>query len=294
MIKATQVERDNLDALLAIAVPEDVGTGDVTSGLLPETARLTARFVARQEMVFCGGEFLQQIASAYGDIKTDVLVADGTSVRKGQVLATWEALARVALPAERVALNFLQRLSGIATLTQSYVRAIEGTGATIVDTRKTTPGWRALEKYAVRAGGGANHRIGLYDAVLVKDNHLVAMVGEGVEDPISALSEPIAKARAALPAEGFVEIEVDTLEQLASALKMDVDIVLLDNMSPATMVEAVAMRDKESPKVQLEASGGVTLETVRGAAETGVERIAIGALTHSATAVDIGLDEDIR
>jgi nicotinate-nucleotide pyrophosphorylase (carboxylating) len=279
--------------LLAMAVAEDLGTGDVTSQLLPETAQLTARFVAREPMVFCGGVFLEQIAEAYGEIATEVLVSDGQAVDAGEVLATWKGLARVALPAERVALNFLQRLSGVATLTSQYVGAVDGTEAEIVDTRKTTPGWRALEKYAVLAGGGANHRMGLYDAVLVKDNHLVAMVGEGASDPIGALKDQLKKARALLPAGGFVEIEVDTWAQLNVALGLDVDIILLDNMSPAMMTQAVALRDQQGLAVKLEASGGVTLETVRVAAETGVERIAIGALTHSATAVDIGLDEDI-
>jgi nicotinate-nucleotide pyrophosphorylase (carboxylating) len=189
---------------------------------------------------------------------------------------------------ERTALNFLQRLSGIATLTARFVAEVAGTKAVILDTRKTTPGWRALEKYAVRCGGGTNHRFGLYDAVLIKDNHL-AWLAEG-GDPIG---RAVAAARAGAPkGNKFIEVEVDTLEQLDRALEVGPDIILVDNLGPEKLAEAVRRRDAKAPGILLEASGGVTLETVRGLALTGVDRISVGALTHSAPALDIGLDFD--
>jgi len=208
------------------------------------------------------------------------------------VLAEWVGKARSVLAAERVALNFLQRLSGIATLTGEYVEAVAGTGAEIFDTRKTTPGWRALEKYAVRAGGGRNHRMGLYDAVLVKDNHMAVLAKSGRADAIAALADELAAARERLGGGGFVELEVNTLEELAAALKLPVDVIMLDNMPAGDLREAVEMRDKAKLRgnVALEASGGITLGNVRAVAETGVERIAVGALTHSAPAADIALD----
>jgi nicotinate-nucleotide pyrophosphorylase (carboxylating) len=239
---------------------------------------------------------LGEIAAGYSpEISTEVLLADGECVEAGQAIAAWAGPAGDVLAAERVALNFLQRLSGIATLTRTYVDAVAGTSAKIYDTRKTTPGWRALEKYAVRAGGGMNHRMGLYDAVLIKDNHIAAMTLAGEADAIDALGDKLAAARAKLPAGGFVEMEVDTLTQLDAALKLAVDVVLLDNMSPTELAEAVARRDAAglAGKVALEASGGVTLDSVRAVAAAGVERIAIGAITHSATAVDIGLDIEL-
>ncbi len=295
MYKPTQVECDNLQCLLVLAKAEDLGSGDVTSNLLPEATQAVARFVTREEMVLCGGAFLALIAEAYGPIETDVFAEEGTLVPAGTAFAQWTGPARAVLPAERVALNFLQRLTGIATMTRQYVRAVEGTRASVVDTRKTTPGYRALEKYAVRVGGGGNHRMGLYDAVLVKDNHLAALQRAGSADPIADLAGPLGAARDVLPEGGFVEVEVDTLSQLASALALPVDIILLDNMSPAELRQAVAMRDEadSAGRVLLEASGGIDLDSVAQVARTGVDRIAVGALTHSARAVDIGLDTTI-
>jgi nicotinate-nucleotide pyrophosphorylase (carboxylating) len=291
-------EREIFRQLLQMARAEDLGSGDRTSELLAPDAHVRADFVARQDMLLAGGAFLDQVAGAYGDrIRTDILVVDGQPVEAGTVLASWSGPARQVLPAERVALNFLQHLSGIATRTRQYVEAVAGTNAAIYDTRKTTPGWRRLEKYAVRAGGGRNHRMGLYDAVLIKDNHLAAAAGQGTEEPIQALRRQIPALRDRLPPGGFVEMEVDTLEQLASALELDLDGILLDNMPPEQLVQAVAMRDRaagDGPGPILEASGGITLQTVRAAAETGVERIAVGAITHSAAAVDIGLDDSVE
>ena len=284
---------DNLKRLLPLARAEDLGTGDVTGAMLPEAMSAVGQFVAREELVFCGGAFLGEIARAYdASIATHLVAEEGRSASAGEVLAHWSGPARAILAAERVALNFLQRLSGIATATRRYVSAVEGTGAAIYDTRKTTPAWRDLEKYAVRAGGGRNHRRGLYDAVLVKDNHFAALAGSGVADPIAALADKLPAARDALGEDGFVEVEVDTLEQLRSVLDLPIDLVLLDNMSVDQLREAVAIRDRAAGgrRVELEASGGIDLATVAAVADTGVDRIAVGALTHSAPAVDIGFD----
>ncbi len=290
-------ERANLWRLLEMARTEDLGTsGDVTSAILPLDLPAHANFVAREPMVLCGGALLESIALSYdGGIRTITRVEEGGKARAGEVLARWEGPARGILAAERVALNFLQRLSGVATTTREYADAVAGTGASIYDTRKTIPGWRELEKYAVRAGGGLNHRRGLYDAVLVKDNHLAIMAkAEGV-DPLSATAREFERVQPLLPQDSFIELEVDTLEQFEAALPLHVDIILLDNMKPDQLRQAVRMRDAAGLKgrVDLEASGGITLETVRAVAATGVERIAVGALTHSAEAVDIALDIDV-
>ncbi len=292
-IQPEQREMDNLRRLLELAQAEDLGAGDVTSALLPAGAEAAGRFVAREELVFCGGAFLETIAAAYDDgIRTVVEVGEGERAAAGAVLGRWDGPAGSILAAERVALNFLQQLSGIATLTRQYVDAVAGTGAEIFDTRKTVPGWRDLAKYAVRAGGGRNHRRGLYDALLVKDNHLMALRRAGCDDAIGGLAGPLAAAREKLGEGGFVEIEVDNLEQLEAALKLPVDIILLDNFSAEDLSRAVACRRLDAPsgKVALEASGGVTLESAGEIARSGVDRIAVGAITHSARAVDIALD----
>lgn len=289
-------EMDNLQRLLALAKAEDFGGGDVTGELLPAELRAEARFVARRELVFCGGLMLCAIAGAYDQaIATDVAIPDGLRVEAGAELAKWSGPARGVLAAERVALNFIQRLSGIATLTRRYVDAAAGSGAAILDTRKTTPGWRDLAKYAVRCGGGCNHRRGLFDAILVKDNHLGVLARSGSGDPISDLAGPLVDARAKLGPDGFIEMEVDTLGQLETALKLPLDVILLDNMTCEQMVRAVAVRDSAGlrGRVKLEASGGITLANVAAVAACGVERISIGALTHSAEAADIGLDVEL-
>jgi nicotinate-nucleotide pyrophosphorylase (carboxylating) len=223
-------------------------------------------------------------------------VEDGQEVGAGQRVGTISGPARSILTSERLILNLVSRLAGIATLTREFVRRVEGTAARIYDTRKTTPGWRLLEKYAVRCGGGWNHRSGLYDAVLIKDNHL--QVGRGVAGECFSPAEAVRRARAFVAenilseahAEMPVEIEVDTLEQLAEVLPEAPDIVLLDNMTPAELAQAVALRNASAASVLLEASGGVTLETVRAIADSGVDRISAGSLTHSARWLDIGLD----
>lgn len=276
------VEHRWLVRLLDAAIDEDLaGRGDLTSQIsIDEAATSTAQMRTRSDGRIAGLCVAAQIAKRYDQRLTfHTKAADGDPVTAGQVLAEVAGPTRSLLAAERVMLNMLSYLSGIATLTGRYVEAVAGTNTRIYDTRKTLPGYRGLAKYAVRCGGGFCHRIGLYDAVLVKDNHLAAA---GSIDPA------VERARSLSP--DFVEIEVDTLDQLREALACDVDIVLLDNMSTAQLADAVAIRDEAKPGVQLEASGGVTMESVRAIAESGVDRIAIGALTHSAAALDIGLD----
>ena len=293
MIQPTTTETAQFMVLLELAKQEDFGAGDITSELLGSGRNVAVNFVARENIVFCGGVFLPAIATLYcPDITTTITCDEGRAVVAGERVASWQGPARALLAAERVALNFVQHLSGIATLTGQYVSEVAGMRAKIYDTRKTTPGWRELEKYAVRAGGGFNHRRGLYDAILIKDNHLAALAQAGESDSISAIGLKLSEARGRLGDDGFIMMEVDSLDQLGVALKLDLDIILLDNMSPKTMARAVDIRNDAGMegKIDLEASGAITLETVTKAAQSGVERISIGAITHSARAVDIGLD----
>ncbi len=239
--------------------------------------------VARESLVAAG---LSLAEAAFHQLSTEVKhvreTDDGQQVGAGTTLLRVSGPARALLSAERVALNFVQRLSGIATLTAQFVESVKGTRAQILDTRKTTPGWRRLEKYAVTCGGGHNHRFGLYDRVLIKDNHLAALSGE-LPDPIAAA---VQRARAQYP-QLKIEVETDTLEQVDQALAAGSDLILLDNMNPVQLRLAVA---KCKGRAQTEASGGVTLASVRAVAEAGVDFVSVGALTHSARAVDIGLD----
>lgn len=278
------------DALIELALREDIGTGDLTSAAcLSESATASAEVVARCQCVASGTWLVQHI---YRRIDPRVSVKlncdDGRSVGAGQSMATVSGPARAVLTGERTVLNFLQRLTGIATLTARYVDQVRGTGTAIVDTRKTTPGWRRLEKYAVRCGGGVNHRFGLYDELLIKDNHLALAEGD--------IANFIAAARAKVGPDVVIEVEVDTLEQFEQVLMLPVDMILLDNMSPVMMAEARAIRDdrRHDGRPLLEASGGVQLDAVRAIAESGVDRISVGALTHSAPAADIGMDIAVR
>jgi nicotinate-nucleotide pyrophosphorylase (carboxylating) len=270
-----------IEPVVRAALAEDLGrAGDITSAAcIPADARLTASFRARQAGVVCGLACARlAIAALDGAARFEACATDGDVLAPGAVLATVEGDARALLGAERVALNFLCHLSGVATLTRAHVEAIAGTGARIVDTRKTTPLIRALEKYAVRCGGGANHRFGLDDAILIKDNHIAACDG---------IAKAIARARVHAGHLVRIEVEVDSLGQLREALGEPPDVIMLDNFTIADLEAAVAMA---KGRVLLEASGGVTLETVRTIAQTGVDMISIGALTHSAVALDIGLD----
>jgi nicotinate-nucleotide pyrophosphorylase (carboxylating) len=266
---------------VAAALAEDLGdAGDITTDtIVPADSISAARIVARKAGVIAGLPLAEAAFRALDpDVHFETIVADGTTVAPGTSVAALRGRTRALLSAERVALNFMGRLSGIATLTATYVDAVKGTAARIVCTRKTTPGLRALEKYAVRAGGGGNHRFGLYDAVLVKDNHIAAAGGIA-----PALERLFAGKRHMVK----VEVEVDTLAQLDEALRFPIDAVLLDNMDAGTLREAVR---RVGGRALTEASGGVNLETVRRIAESGVDLISVGALTHSAPNLDLGLD----
>jgi nicotinate-nucleotide pyrophosphorylase (carboxylating) len=270
-----------VDPVVRVALAEDLGrAGDITAAAcVPAGVRMSARFAARKAGRIAGLDCARlAIAALDPSARFTVKIGDGEDAPAGGVLAEVEADARALLSAERVALNLLGRLSGVATLTAAYAQAIEGTGARVTCTRKTTPGLRALEKYAVRCGGGINHRYGLDDAILIKDNHIAACGGIG---------PALQRAKAAAGHLVKIEIEVDTLAQLDEALAYEPDVVMLDNFSLDDLRLAV-IRAKR--KVLLEASGGVTLETVRAIAETGVDVISSGALTHSAPVLDIGLD----
>lgn len=272
--------RDHIDRVVRLALEEDAPFGDLTSqAFIPAEAIARADLVAREPGVFSGGEVFGAAMTAL-DATVDVhgLWGEGEPFADGDVLASVEGPARSVLRAERVALNLTQRMSGIATLTAQYVAAVAGTRARVVDTRKTTPGLRALERHAVRCGGGHNHRFSLSDAVMAKDNHLAL-----VDD----ITEAIRQARAALPHTTHVEVEVDRLDQIEPVLKGGVDTIMLDNFSLDDLrrgVELVAGR------AIVEASGGVTLETIGDIARTGVDVISVGALTHGVRALDLGLD----
>jgi nicotinate-nucleotide pyrophosphorylase (carboxylating) len=287
--------------LLALAVAEDLGVaGDLTSlALVPAAAMGRAAVVARRPGVLAGEAGAAMTLTAFDrGLRWTSAAKDGQAIVRGQVIGRIEGPARAMLAAERPLLNFLGRLSGIASHARRYVDAVAGTPTRIYDTRKTTPGWRKLEKYAVRCGGGCNHRAGLFEAVLIKDNHLalgaeLSPRGLGGYSP----AEAVVRAREFLeshlgPAgrEVIVEIEVDTLAQFDEVIAVGPDLVLLDNMAPAELREAVARRDARSPSIELEASGGIDLGTVRATAEAGVDRISVGALTHSAVSLDFGLD----
>ncbi|CAN5420290.1 carboxylating nicotinate-nucleotide diphosphorylase [soil metagenome] len=268
--------------LIRMALAEDIGPGDVTARFFtPAGATTRASIVAKEAGSVAGSEVATEVFRQVDPgLAIDVRVADGARVEAGTTLLTASGPTRSLLTAERTALNFFARLCGVATLTCRYVDAVAGTGARILDTRKTTPGWRVLEKAAVRAGGGHNHRMGLYDRVMVKDNHLLAEAEAG------ALQAAINAVKAAHP-DMLVELEADTLDQVRLFLDLQsVDIILLDNMTAAEMREAVSMA---AGRVELEASGGVTLESVRDIAETGIDSISVGALTHSARSLDLSL-----
>lgn len=285
----TTRENNDILALIDRALAEDIGEGDVTTDwIIAPEARTTARFIAKQSGVVFGldivGMTFERIDPA---VRTDCSIRDGDSVESGQVFAGVSGPARAILTGERTALNFLRRLSGIATLTRRYVQAVEGTKATIIDTRKTTPGFRLLEKAAVRAGGGGNHRFGLFDMILIKDNHIAA--AGGITAAVTLCRERLRTRGANLK----IEVETATLAQVEEAMALPVDRIMLDNMPLDLMAAAVQLirsHSRQRRRIEVEASGAITLERVRPAAETGVDLISIGALTHSAPALDISLD----
>lgn len=270
-------------SLLRQFLDEDVGAGDITSeSIVPQDCLAAGRFTAKAPLVLAGLEIAFEVFRLLDPrVSTTARQRDGDSLSAGDEPGEVRGPARVLLAGERVALNLLQRLSGVATLTRQYVDVVRGTNAIILDTRKTTPGLRLLEKYAVTAGGGHNHRSGLYDAVLIKDNH-IRLAG--------SVLAAIAAARASRQEARFVEVEVSNTVELGEAIAAAPDIILLDNMTPEELAEAVRLARRQSSSILLEASGGITLANVRRYAATGVDRISIGAITHSAPAVDISLE----
>jgi len=269
----------SLDRLIELALNEDIHTGDITTqAVLCAPKQASARLIAKEALVIAGLFVVEAVFKKLNpEITFTTSLRDGDRVSKGDIIATIQGNAADLLMGERVSLNMLQRLSGIATVTAAYVRAVQGTKTRIVDTRKTTPGLRELEKYAVRIGGGINHRTGLYDGVLIKENHIAAAGG---------ITEAISRARAYIPHTLKIEIETETLAQVEEALAAGADIIMLDNMGLEEMSRAVSM---VKGRIPLEASGGITLESIRKVAETGVDIISVGALTHSPRAVDISM-----
>lgn len=267
--------------IIRIALEEDIGNGDITTAfLIPEDSESRALIIAKGNFVVAGIPFIKEVFSFFDrEVRFNVFINDGSKAMKGDVIAEVSGRTKVLLSGERVSLNLLQRLSGIATLTNMFVEKVKGLHARIVDTRKTTPGLRFMEKYAVRVGGGNNHRFGLFDGILIKDNHIEA-VGS-ITEALRLASEGHHLAK--------IEVEVENLKDLKEAVEGGSDIVMLDNMSIQDMKEAVNIVRSSKKDVILEASGNVSLENVREVAETGVDLISIGALTHSATAVDISM-----
>ncbi len=263
---------------VAASLAEDIGTGDLTARLIPATRMARGRVITREDAVLCGTAWFDAAFAAL-EPEASVIwhVRDGERLKPGQLLCEIDASARALLTAERTALNFVQLLSGTATLTATFVQAVAGTKAKIVDTRKTLPGLRLAQKYAVRVGGGTNHRVGLYDGILIKENHIIAA---------GSIKAVIEQARSFAPSNVFIEVEVENLGQLDEALAAGARMILLDNMKPEEMRRAV---DIAAGRAELEASGGVNLERVRAIAETGVDRISIGSLTKDVRAIDLSL-----
>jgi nicotinate-nucleotide pyrophosphorylase (carboxylating) len=279
----TDVPDEEIDELVSVALEEDVGEGDFTTlWTVNATARARGAVGSREATVVAGARAAERVFRRVDPgLRVDVVVEDGGTVDPGGTILTAEGSTRSILTAERAALNFLARLSGIATLTRAFVRAVEGTGARILDTRKTTPGWRALEKWAVRLGGGVNHRMGLYDMVLVKDNHVAAAGGVG-----AAVRSVARENGRRLP----VEAEITRLDELAELRGLPLDRILIDNMTNDEIAAVVREVSRWDPRPELEASGNMTLERVRSVAETGVDWISVGAITHSARWVDLSLE----
>lgn len=279
---------DHSDTLIALALAEDIGDGDVTARyFVPEDRRACAFVIVRKSGVVSGVDVAARVFSTIDpELSVEVLIEDGSRVAPGAMLMRVEGSARSILTAERTALNFLQRLSGVASLTARYVDEVKGTPARILDTRKTTPGYRMLEKQAVADGGGTNHRLGLYDRAMVKDNHLI------MEGGSAAIQAAVLRIKSEKP-ELEVELEADNLDQVHDFLQMQgVDYILLDNMSADDLERAVVMRgDRSHPR--FEASGGISLENLREIAQSGVDFISVGAITHSAPALDVALDFEI-
>lgn len=273
----TPPPRAAVEADVRRALEEDLGTGDLTAGLIPAAARSQAQVISREDAIICGRPWFDAVFACLDPaVDIDWLVGEGERVASGQLLCRLAGPARAMLSGERTALNFLQTLSGTATAARRYVDAVAGTGARVLDTRKTLPGLRMAQKYATRCGGCHNHRMGLYDAILIKENHILSAGG---------IAPAIAAARRLAPGKP-VEVEVETLDELEQALQAGAERILLDNMAPATLREAVA---RTAGRARLEASGNVSLETVRAIAETGVDDISVGGITKHVRAVDLSM-----
>ncbi|MFI0348679.1 MAG: carboxylating nicotinate-nucleotide diphosphorylase [Chthoniobacterales bacterium] len=284
--------------LFKAALTEDIGSGDITSEhFIPHASTSYARIITRKHAVAGGLAAAREVFREVDPtLIVKLLAQDGQHLQPGESFLEVKGSTRSLLAAERVVLNFLGRLIGVATLTRTFVEAVAGTGVTILDTRKMTPGWRLLEKEAVRAGGGKNHRIGLFDAVMIKDNHLAAIaeaspsLGKSVSSKLGALPKKIQELRADHP-NIKIEVEADTLEQVKFFLTIpEINVILLDNMNVEKLREAVAMRSAMAPQIRLEASGGITLENIRAIAETGIDEISLGAVTHSVSWADLSLE----
>jgi len=264
--------------LVEAALAEDVGPGDATTlALIPRQARGSARLEARQSLIACGMQIAREVFGRCG-VELAIEIADGGAAEAGAILAQASGPSAGILVAERTALNFVQRLTGIATLTRNYVEAVRGTACDVVDTRKTTPGWRALEKYAVRCGGGRNHRMGLYDGILIKDNHIAA---------VGSIARAVRQAREHGSRHLRIRVEIESLDQAREALEAGADSILIDNQKPEVVRAIVAW---SAGRLRTEASGGITLATIAEMARTGVDEISVGALTHSAPAADVALE----
>jgi nicotinate-nucleotide pyrophosphorylase (carboxylating) len=295
--------------LIELALTEDIGSSDIdvgrdctTDAIVPKQASASAKFVSRESGVVCGVEIARLVVENFSPrLKVEEVLNDGDQVEPQQTIAMLVGPAHDILTVERTCLNFMCRLSGISSLSRKFVDEVAGTKAKVLDTRKTTPGWRRLEKYAVGCGGGANHRMGLYDAIMIKDNHLafyrslVSDTEDTIPDALKGARKWIDDHKSSLPngAATILQLEVDTLEQFEIALQCKPDIVLLDNMSTDQLSEAIKRRDEVASEILLEASGGVNLKTIKKIAQTGIDRISVGALTHSARNFDIGLDWSI-
>ncbi len=306
----SQPLRDASLALIELALAEDIGVADLSRGidcttdaLVPADSTATAAFVSREQGIVCGVEVSRLVAAEFApSVRIVVEKNDGDEVSPKQTIATMTGPAHDILTIERTCLNFMCRLSGIATMAHAFASRVSGTKARVLDTRKTAPGWRLLEKYAVACGGGTNHRMGLYDAIMIKDNHLafyrtqVPESGQTIDQALAVARKWITANASRLPLgkNTIVQLEVDTLDQFKLAIDDNnpalPDIVLLDNMDNDQLAQAVAIRDQLAADVLLEASGGVNLSTIQGISQTGVDRISVGAVTHSASNFDIGLD----
>ena len=290
---------ENYESLIDTALAEDVGGGDrTTESLVPPEAIGTAAMCFKQDGILAGSKV---VARVFNRLDSDATVTnrfqDGEAVKNGEVALEIEGLLRALLTAERTALNFMQRMSGVASLTQKFVEAVDGTGVQILDTRKTIPGWRAIEKYSVQVGGGTNHRFGLFDQVLIKDNHLEAVRSRSGSSLPEAVASAVHTAKQECP--GIrIEVEIEDEASFQAAVEAQADIIMLDNRSPVEMKQMIQWLDKRRPRGEpgrpiLEASGGITLKNVRQVAKTGVDWISLGALTHSAPALDISMEIQI-